>query len=76
MSNYKRKQVFDYLTRKPITTQDIELAQSRIQPLATRIGATARPLSFKSLARLEEKIPLPKPLITVPMTTTNLVRPF
>jgi len=37
MSNYKRKQVFDYLTRKPITTQDIELTQSRIQPLATRI---------------------------------------
>ena len=31
MSNYKRKEIFDYLTRKPVTTQDIELAQSRIQ---------------------------------------------
>ena len=26
MSNYKRKDVFDYLTRKPVTTQDIEKA--------------------------------------------------
>jgi len=31
MSNYKRKEVMNYLTRKPITTQDIELAQSRFQ---------------------------------------------
>jgi hypothetical protein len=31
MSNYKRKEVFDYLTRKPVTTQDIELARTRIQ---------------------------------------------
>jgi len=35
MSNYKRKEVFDYLTRKPVTTQDIELAKSRFQPIAT-----------------------------------------
>jgi len=34
MSNYKRKEVFDYLTRKPVTTQDIELAKSRFQPTA------------------------------------------
>ena len=32
MSNYKRKEVLDYLTRKPVTTQDIELARTRIQP--------------------------------------------
>jgi len=32
MSNYKRKEVMDYLTRKPVTTQDIELARTRIQP--------------------------------------------
>jgi hypothetical protein len=31
MSNYKRKEVLDYLTRKPITVQDIELARTRIQ---------------------------------------------
>jgi len=31
MSNYKRKEVMDYLTRKPVTTQDIELARTRIQ---------------------------------------------
>jgi hypothetical protein len=31
MSNYKRKEVMDYLTRKPTTTQDIELARTRIQ---------------------------------------------
>jgi hypothetical protein len=37
MSNYKRKEVMDYLIRKPVTTQDIELARTRIQPLATRI---------------------------------------
>jgi hypothetical protein len=37
MSSYKTKEVFDYLTRKPITTQDIELARTRFQPLATRI---------------------------------------
>jgi hypothetical protein len=37
MSNYKRKDVFDYLTRKPVTTQDIELARTRVQPLAARI---------------------------------------
>jgi hypothetical protein len=37
MSNYKRKEVMDYLTRKPVTTQDIELARTRIQSLATRI---------------------------------------
>jgi hypothetical protein len=35
MSNYKRKEVFDYLTRKPVTTQDIELAKSRFQTQAT-----------------------------------------
>jgi hypothetical protein len=35
MSNYKRKEVFDYLTRKPVTTQDIELAKSRFQLPAT-----------------------------------------
>jgi hypothetical protein len=37
MSSYKTKEVFDYLTRKPVTTQDIELARTRFQPLATRI---------------------------------------
>jgi len=31
MSNYKRKEVMDYLTRKPTTAQDIELARTRIQ---------------------------------------------
>jgi hypothetical protein len=31
MSNYKRKEVMDYLIRKPVTTQDIELARTRIQ---------------------------------------------
>ena len=35
MSNYKRKDVFDYLTRKPVTTQDIELARTRIQTPVT-----------------------------------------
>jgi hypothetical protein len=35
MSSYKRKEVFDYLTRKPVTTQDIELAKSRFQTQAT-----------------------------------------
>ena len=31
MSSYKRKEVMDYLTRKPVTPQDIELARTRIQ---------------------------------------------
>ena len=35
MSNYKRKEVMDYLTRKPVTSQDIELARTRIQTLVT-----------------------------------------
>jgi len=35
MSNYKRKKVMDYLTRKPTTTQDIELARTRIQTPVT-----------------------------------------
>jgi hypothetical protein len=35
MSSYKRKEVIDYLTRKPVTTQDIELARTRIQPPVT-----------------------------------------
>jgi hypothetical protein len=35
MSNYKRKEVLDYLTRKPVTTQDIELARTRVQPPVT-----------------------------------------
>ena len=35
MSNYKRKEVFNYLTRKPVTTQDIELARTRVQPPVT-----------------------------------------
>jgi len=35
MSNYKRKEVMDYLTRKPVTTQDIELARTRIQTPVT-----------------------------------------
>jgi len=35
MSNYKRKEVFDYLTRKPTTPQDIELARTRIQTPVT-----------------------------------------
>jgi hypothetical protein len=37
MSSYKRKEVMDYLIRKPVTTQDIELARTRVQPLAARI---------------------------------------
>ena len=37
MSNYKRKEVMDYLTRKPVTTQDIELARTRIQPPVTSL---------------------------------------
>ena len=37
MSNYKRKEVFDYLTRKPVTTQDIELAKTRIQTPVTSL---------------------------------------
>jgi hypothetical protein len=35
MSNYKRKEVMDYLTRKPTTVQDIELARTRIQTPVT-----------------------------------------
>jgi len=35
MSSYKRKEVMDYLTRKPVTTQDIELARTRIQTPVT-----------------------------------------
>ena len=35
MSNYKRKEVLDYLIRKPVTTQDIELARTRIQTPVT-----------------------------------------
>jgi len=35
MSNYKRKEVMDYLTRKPPTVQDIELARTRIQTPVT-----------------------------------------
>jgi len=35
MSNYKRKEVMDYLIRKPVTTQDIELARTRIQTPVT-----------------------------------------
>ena len=35
MSNYKRKEVMDYLTRKPVTLEDIELARTRIQPPVT-----------------------------------------
>jgi hypothetical protein len=31
MSNYKRKEVMDYLTRKPVTSEDIKLAASRFQ---------------------------------------------
>ena len=37
MSNYKRKEVLDYLTRKPVTTQDIELARTRIQTPVTSL---------------------------------------
>jgi hypothetical protein len=33
MSNYKKKEVMDYLTRKPTTVQDIELARTRFQTL-------------------------------------------
>jgi len=33
MSNYKKKEVMDYLTRKPTTAQDIELARTRFQTL-------------------------------------------
>jgi hypothetical protein len=35
MSNYKRKEILDYLTRKPSTTEDIELARTRIQTPVT-----------------------------------------
>jgi hypothetical protein len=41
MSNYKRKEVMDYLTRKPVTTQDIELARTRIQPPVTPLSMQA-----------------------------------
>jgi hypothetical protein len=41
MSNYKRKEVFDYLTRKPVTTQDIELAKTRIQTPVTPLPIQA-----------------------------------
>ena len=37
------------------------------------IGATFRPLSWRSLASDEEKIPLPRPLMTVPTTIDVLV---
>jgi hypothetical protein len=37
MSNYKRKEVLDYLTRKPTTVQDIELARTRIQTPVTSL---------------------------------------
>jgi bifunctional DNA-binding transcriptional regulator/antitoxin component of YhaV-PrlF toxin-antitoxin module len=38
MSNYKRKEVMDYLTRKPTTVQDIELARTRIQTPVTPLS--------------------------------------
>jgi hypothetical protein len=41
MSSYKRKEVFDYLTRKPVTTQDIELARTRV-PAASNENRAAR----------------------------------
>ena len=41
MSSYKRKEVMDYLTRKPVTTEDIELARTRIQTPVTPLPMQA-----------------------------------
>ena len=41
MSSYKRKEVMDYLTRKPVTTEDIELARTRIQTPVTPLSMQA-----------------------------------
>ena len=38
MSSYKKKEVFDYLIRKPVAPQEIELARSRYQLPATSIA--------------------------------------
>ena len=35
MSSYKRKEIMDYLTRKPVTSEDIQLARTRIQTPVT-----------------------------------------
>ena len=37
MNNYKKKEIMNYLTRKPVTTKDFELAASSIQPLETSV---------------------------------------
>jgi len=37
MSNYKKKEIMDYLTRKPVTTQDIDAALTRSKLLASSI---------------------------------------
>ena len=50
MSNYKRKEVMDYLTRKPTTVQDIELARTRIQ-----IPVTPLPMQDASNEGLETR---------------------
>ena len=41
MSSYKRKEIMDYLTRKPVTTEDIELARTRIQTPVTPLPMQA-----------------------------------
>jgi hypothetical protein len=35
MSSYKRKEIMDYLTRKPVTPEDIQLARTRVQTPVT-----------------------------------------
>ena len=37
MSNYKKKEVMAYLTRKPVTSEDIKIAASSIQPSEERL---------------------------------------
>jgi hypothetical protein len=56
MSNYKRKEILDYLTRKPSTTEDIELARTRIQIPVTPLpmqDASNEDLGFAIGGRVE-----------------------
>lgn len=58
MSNYKQKEVMDYLTRKPVTTQDIELARTRIQtpvtPLPIQATSIEQPTQDKQIEMVTE----------------------
>jgi len=49
--------------------------ESMLRYPSSLIGATDNPLSWRHRASDELKMPLPSPLITVPKTTTNFVRP-